>query len=186
MGFALAEECASRGAEVILISGPVKLSTIHPGIKRIDVESAEEMYSAALEYFPQMDAGILCAAVADYKPVYYSENKIKRQSGEIVNLELTPNPDIAAALGKIKKAGQVLVGFALETDNERVHAEEKLKKKNLDFIVLNSLKDAGSGFQVDTNKITILDSLGNVKDFPLKSKREVAKDIINETICINL
>ncbi|GHT40081.1 phosphopantothenoylcysteine decarboxylase [Bacteroidia bacterium] len=182
MGFALAEECASRGAEVILISGPVKLNTIHPDIKRIDVESAEEMYSAAMEYFPQMDAGILCAAVADYKPVHYSENKLKRKTGEVLDLELMPNPDIAAALGKIKKAGQVLVGFALETDNEKFHAEEKLKKKNFDFIVLNSLKEAGAGFQVDTNKITILDSQGNVKDFPLKSKREVAKDIINETI----
>jgi phosphopantothenoylcysteine decarboxylase/phosphopantothenate--cysteine ligase len=182
MGYALAEECASRGAEVILISGPVKLNTIHPGIKRIDVESAEEMYRAAMEYFPQTDAGILCAAVADYKPVHYSENKLKRKTGEVLDLELTPNPDIAAALGKIKKAGQLLIGFALETDNERVHAEEKLKKKNLDFIVLNSLKEAGAGFQVDTNKITILDSKGNAKDFPLKSKREVAKDIINETI----
>ncbi|GHS98543.1 phosphopantothenoylcysteine decarboxylase [Bacteroidia bacterium] len=182
MGFALAEECASRGAKVILISGPVKLNTIYPSIKRIDVESAEEMYRAALEYFPQMDAGILCAAVADYKPVHYSENKLKRKTGEVLDLKLTPNPDIAAALGQIKKPGQILVGFALETDSERIHAEEKLKKKNLDFIVLNSLKEAGSGFQVDTNKITILDSLGNVKDFPLKSKKEVAKDIINETI----
>ncbi|GHV59800.1 phosphopantothenoylcysteine decarboxylase [Bacteroidia bacterium] len=182
MGFALAEECASRGAEVVLISGPVKLDTIHSNIRRVDVESAEEMYQAALKYFPAMDASILCAAVADYKPLHYSENKVKRQAGEGFVLELTQNPDIAAALGKIKKPGQTLIGFALETDNERIHAEKKLRKKNLDFIVLNSLKDEGAGFQTETNKITILDACGNVKEFPLKMKREIAKDIINETI----
>jgi phosphopantothenoylcysteine decarboxylase/phosphopantothenate--cysteine ligase len=179
MGFALAEECASRGAEVILISGPVKLDAIHPEIKRIDVESAEEMLRAALSYFPEMDAGILCAAVADYKPVHYSEKKVKRKTGELFSLELIPNPDIAAALGKIKKEEQILVGFALETDNEISNAKEKLQKKNLDFIVLNSLKDAGAGFQGDTNKITIIDSKGNSENFPLKSKRAVASDIVD-------
>ena len=180
MGFALAEECASCGAEVVLISGPVQLDTVHPNIRRMDVESAEEMYRAALEHFPTMDAGILCAAIADYKPVHYSENKLKRKPDEGLTLELTPNPDIAAALGKIKKSEQLLVGFALETDNERIHAEEKLRKKNLDFIVINSLKDEGAGFQCDTNKIMIMDTHGNLKEFPLKTKREVAKDIVNE------
>ncbi|MDR2805302.1 MAG: bifunctional phosphopantothenoylcysteine decarboxylase/phosphopantothenate--cysteine ligase CoaBC, partial [Dysgonamonadaceae bacterium] len=141
MGFALAEDCASRGAEVVLISGPVKLEAIHPNIRRIDVELAEEMYRAALDCFPAMDAGILCAAVADYKPLHYSESKLKRSNDEGLALELTPNPDIAAALGEIKKPEQRLVGFALETDNEMTHAGEKLRKKNLDFIVLNSLKD---------------------------------------------
>jgi phosphopantothenoylcysteine decarboxylase/phosphopantothenate--cysteine ligase len=182
MGFALAEECALRGAEVILISGPVKLNTIHPNIRRINVESAEEMYCAALEYFPTADVGILCAAVADYKSSQYSENKLKRKSDENLILELTPNPDIAAALGEIKKPGQQLIGFALETDNEIVHAKEKLRKKKLDSIVLNSLKDAGAGFQVDTNKITILDTHGKVKELPLRTKKELAKNIIDETI----
>jgi phosphopantothenoylcysteine decarboxylase/phosphopantothenate--cysteine ligase len=182
MGFALAEECASRGAEVVLISGPVALKTVHPNIRRVDVESVEEMYRAALEHFPTMNAGILCAAVADYKPLHYSKGKIKRKAGEGLTLELTPNPDIAAALGKIKKPEQLLVGFALETDNEKIHAEEKLRKKNLDFIVLNSLNDEGACFQFDTNKIMIMDVHGNVKEFPLKTKREVAKDIVDETI----
>ncbi|MDR0541093.1 MAG: bifunctional phosphopantothenoylcysteine decarboxylase/phosphopantothenate--cysteine ligase CoaBC [Dysgonamonadaceae bacterium] len=182
MGFALAEECALRGAEVVLISGPVSLSIARPNIRRIDVESAEEMYRAALEYFPTADTAILCAAVADYKPVHYSENKLKRTAGKDRVLELTPNPDIAAALGKIKKPEQLIIGFALETDNETVHAEEKRRKKNLDFIVLNSLKDEGAGFQGDTNKVTILDARGNVKEFPLKMKKEIAKDIIDETM----
>jgi len=182
MGFALAEECALRGAEVVLISGPVKLDAVHPNIRRVDVESAEEMYRAALEHFPTMDAAILCAAVADYKPLHCSENKLKRKSDERLTLELTPNPDIAATLGKMKKPEQLLVGFALETDQEKFHAKEKLRKKNLDFIVLNSLKDKGSCFQGDTNKIMIMDANGNVKEFPLKTKKEVAKDIINETI----
>ena len=185
MGFALAEECASQGAEVVLISGPVSLHPVHPNIRRVDVESAEEMYRAALHYFPAMDGGILCAAVADYKPLHFSELKMKRKDGEDLTLELTPNPDIAAALGKMKKAEQLLVGFALETDNERVHAEEKLRKKNLDFIVLNSLKDEGACFQQDTNKIVIMDASGNVKEFTLKTKREVAKDIVGE-VCAYL
>jgi phosphopantothenoylcysteine decarboxylase/phosphopantothenate--cysteine ligase len=182
MGFALAEECASRGAEVVLISGPVGLNTTHPNIRRVDVESAEEMYRAALDYFPTMDAGILCAAVADYKPAHFSQSKMKRKAGEGLVLELTPNPDIAAALGKMKKPEQTLVGFALETDDEIVHAEEKLRKKNLDFIVINSLKDEGAGFQYNTNKVMIMDANGKVKEFPLKTKGEVAKDIVDETI----
>jgi phosphopantothenoylcysteine decarboxylase/phosphopantothenate--cysteine ligase len=182
MGFALAEECASRGAEVTLISGPVQLKTVHPGIQRLNVESAEEMHRLALEQFPSTDIALLCAAVADYKPIHYSETKIKREAGKACLLELTPNPDIAAALGTIKQNGQTLIGFALETDHAQAHAEEKLKKKKLDFIVINSLQDEGAGFQVDTNKITILDAAGNVKTFPLKSKNEVARDIVDETI----
>jgi phosphopantothenoylcysteine decarboxylase/phosphopantothenate--cysteine ligase len=182
MGFALAEECASQGAEVVLICGPVSLKTVHPSIRRVDVESAEEMYRAALDCFPAMDAGILCAAVADYKPLHFSESKMKRKDGEGLTLELIPNPDIAATLGKMKKPEQLLVGFALETEDGQMHAEEKLRKKNLDFIVLNSLKDEGACFRQDTNKITIMDTQGNVKEFPLKTKKEAAKDIVNEMI----
>jgi phosphopantothenoylcysteine decarboxylase/phosphopantothenate--cysteine ligase len=179
MGFALAEECAARGAGVLLISGPVKMETIHPNIKRMNVESAEEMYRVAVSHFPEMNIGILCAAVADYKPVHYSENKIKRQAEQQLSLELMPNPDIAAALGKLKKEDQVLVGFALETENELQNAKAKLQKKKLDFIVLNSLKDEGAGFQGPTNKVTVIDSKGDAKSFALKSKKEVAADIVD-------
>lgn len=179
MGFALAEECADRGAEVILISGPVQLKTIHPNIFRINAESAEEMYNIALSKFLEVDIGILCASVADYKPLHYSENKIKRRTDKLFSLELMPNPDIAFALGKIKKTGQILAGFALETDNELSNAKKKLKQKNLDFIILNSLRENGAGFQTDTNKITIIDMQGKQEKFPLKSKQEVAIDIVN-------
>jgi phosphopantothenoylcysteine decarboxylase/phosphopantothenate--cysteine ligase len=179
MGFALAEECAARGAEVLLVSGPVQLETNHPRIKRIKVESAEEMYQAALNYFPEMDIAILCAAVADYKPAQCSEYKIKRKAGESFVLELVPNPDIAAALGNSKTERQLVVGFALESDNEITHAKEKLQKKKLDFIVMNSLREPGAGFQGNTNKITIIDSKGKLTDFSLKSKKEVAADIID-------
>ena len=179
MGYALAEECAERGAEVVLISGPVNLKTIHRNIKKIQVESAEEMYRIAQQNFPNTDIAILCAAVADYKPKHFSETKMKRKGEEQLTIELTSNPDIAASLGKLKNEKQVLAGFALETDNEIINAQEKLKKKNLDFIVLNSLKEEGAGFQGDTNKISILDSEGNKTDYPLKTKKEVAADIIN-------
>lgn len=178
MGYALAEECAERGADVILISGPVQLQPVHPRIKKISVESAEEMYKEANRYFDKSDAAILCAAVADYRPKHCSDNKIKRKQEEDLSIQLTPNPDIAASLGK-KKNKQLLAGFALETDNEQLNAEEKLKKKKLDFIVLNSLKDEGAGFQKDTNKISIIHSDGNRTDYPLKAKKEVASDIIN-------
>ncbi|MDR3341071.1 MAG: bifunctional phosphopantothenoylcysteine decarboxylase/phosphopantothenate--cysteine ligase CoaBC [Candidatus Symbiothrix sp.] len=178
MGFALAEACAERGAEVFLLSGPVQLQAKHQGIKRIDVESAAEMYQAATKIFPTMDAAILCAAVADYRPAAAAEKKIKR-NGEALYLELLPNPDIAAGLGKMKTQNQVLVGFALETDNEMQNAKSKLQKKNLDFIVLNSLQDAGAGFKVDTNKISMLTAQGEKIDFPLKSKKAVAEDIID-------
>jgi len=177
-GFALAEACAERGAEVFLIAGPVQLKTHHPNIQRIDVESADEMMEESLRFFPNADAGILCAAVADYKPEGFSEKKLKR-TDEALNIRLIPNPDIAASLGKIKKANQILAGFALETENEAENAFGKLQKKRFDFIVLNSLRDPGAGFQTDTNKISILTAKGEKTDFPLKSKQEVAEDILD-------
>ena len=180
MGFALAEACAGQGAEVTLIAGPVSLKTNHPNIKRIDVESAEEMYQAAMKAFPVSDAAILCAAVADYRPEVQASEKIKRETKGEMTLKLVSNKDIAASLGAIKRDGQVLVGFALETNDEAAHAESKLKRKNLDFIVLNSLRDAGAGFRCDTNKISIIDTEGEVRGFPLKSKQGVAIDIVNK------
>lgn len=180
MGFALAEACAAQGAEVTLIAGPVSLATVHPNIQRIDVESADEMYEAAMAAYPEADAGILCAAVADYRPEVQADEKIKRESKGDITLHLVPNKDIAASLGAIKRQGQVLVGFALETNNEAAHAESKLKRKNLDFIVLNSLRDAGAGFRCDTNKISIIDNQGESTGYPLKSKQGVATDIVNK------
>ena len=180
MGFALAEACAQQGAEVTLIAGPVSLTTVHPNIHRVDVESAEEMYEAAMAAFPDADAGILCAAVADYRPETQADEKIKRESKGEMTLHLVPNKDIAASLGAIKREGQVLVGFALETNNEATNAESKLKRKNLDFIVLNSLRDAGAGFRCDTNKISIIDRQGESVSYPLKSKQGVAADIVNK------
>lgn len=184
MGFALAEACAERGAEVTLVAGPVSLKTHHPAIKRIDVESAGEMYQAAMTAFPSSDAAILCAAVADYRSENASEQKIKRETEGEMTLHLVPNPDIAASLGAIKREGQVMVGFALETNDEATHAEGKLKRKNLDFIVLNSLRDQGAGFRCDTNKITIIDNAGGVTSYPLKTKREVACDIVNKLVTL--
>ena len=181
MGFALAEECARRGADVTLITGPVALKTIHPNIHRIDVESAEEMYNTSIKYFPEHDIAILCAAVADYRPKVQAETKIKRNSSDMT-LDLVANKDIAASLGEIKHAGQLLVGFALETDDETNNAEKKMEKKNLDYIVLNSLKDRGAGFRYDTNKVSVLSSEGERKDFPLKDKTLVAKDIIDTVL----
>ncbi|WP_106625521.1 bifunctional phosphopantothenoylcysteine decarboxylase/phosphopantothenate--cysteine ligase CoaBC [Bacteroides sp. Marseille-P3684] len=177
MGYALAEECAARGAEVILVSGPVQLTTSHPGIRRIDVESAAEMHEATLREFADADAAILCAAVADFTPEEVADHKIKREHDDLM-LRLKPTHDIAAALGQRKQAHQCLVGFALETDHEAEHAQEKLRRKNLNFIVLNSLRDAGAGFRHDTNKITILDAEGSTA-YPLKSKKEVAADIVD-------
>ena len=177
MGYALAEECAARGAEVILVSGPVQLTTSHPGIRRIDVESAAEMHEATLREFADSDAAILCAAVADFTPEEVADHKIKREHDDLM-LRLKPTHDIAAALGQRKQAHQCLVGFALETDHEAEHAQNKLRRKNLNFIVLNSLRDAGAGFRHDTNKITILDAEGATA-YPLKSKKEVAADIVD-------
>ena len=180
MGFALAEECASRGAEVSLISGPVTIQAHHPNIRRIDVESAGEMYEAAIREFPTASAGILCAAVADFTPETVAGHKIKREKDNLT-LQLKPTQDIAAALGNRKKDGQTLVGFALETNDETKNAQRKLERKNLDFIVLNSLNDQGAGFRCDTNKITIIDRQG-ATPYPLKSKQEVARDIIDRLV----
>ena len=182
MGYALAEACANRGAEVILVSGPVSLSTHHPSIKRIDVESADEMYEATVHAFQEANAAILCAAVADYRPENKAEQKIKREKDEELLLRLVANKDIAAALGSMKKDGQVLVGFALETQNGVQHATGKLERKNLDFIVLNSLSDAGAGFRCDTNKVSILERNGLITEYALKSKTEVAGDIVNKLV----
>lgn len=177
MGFAVAKECAARGAEVVLVAGPVALECNCKGVTRIDVESADEMYNAAMEAFPSCDAAVLSAAVADYRPLQCAPVKMKRTADDMC-IELTPNRDIAASLGKVKKPGQCLVGFALETDNAVEHAYDKLKKKNLDFIVLNSLQDKGAGFACDTNKVTIIDAKGE-NEYPLKSKSDVAKDIVS-------
>jgi phosphopantothenoylcysteine decarboxylase/phosphopantothenate--cysteine ligase len=180
MGFALAEECARRGAEVDFICGPVSsdMKTQSPLIHRYDVESAMDMYERATSMFPAVDAGILCAAVADFTPETTADEKIKRKGDDMV-IRLKPTQDIAASLGQMKTEAQILVGFALETNDEKNNAQLKLKKKNLDFIVLNSLNDEGAGFRCDTNKITII-SVDDEKDFPLKSKAEVAKDIVDE------
>ncbi len=179
MGFALAEACAQQGADVTLIAGPVSLTATHPNIHRVDVECADEMYEAAMTAFKDADAGILCAAVADYRPAVQADKKIKRKDGEMT-LRLIENKDIAASLGAIKRDGQVLVGFALETNDETTNAENKLKQKNLDFIVLNSLRDPGACFRYDTNKISIIDRRGESVSYPLKSKQEVAIDIVNK------
>jgi phosphopantothenoylcysteine decarboxylase/phosphopantothenate--cysteine ligase len=181
MGFALAEECAGRGAEVILVAGPVSLKVNHPGIKRVDVESAEEMYNAAIKEFPEADIAILCAAVADFRPSEQYSEKVKRGE-DLFAISLVPNKDIAASLGKMKKANQLMIGFALETNDEEANALKKMAKKNLDFIVLNSLNDAGAGFRYDTNKVSILCKNGEKKDFGLKSKKEVAADIMDYAI----
>lgn len=175
MGLALAEACALRGAEVELVAGPVQLPTFHPNIHRTDVESAQQMYEAASKLFPSCQAAILCAAVADFTPAICADEKIKRKG--TMTLTLEPTHDIAAALGEMKTAQQRLVGFALETQNEMGNAREKLTRKNLDLIVLNTLRDEGAGFGHDTNKVTILTPTGQ-QAFPLKSKAEVAHDII--------
>ena len=185
MGFALAEECARRGAEVTLIAGPVNISlhsqqSPESPIKRIDVESCEEMYQAATQHFPNMDAAILCAAVADFRPETTATQKIKREGDDLI-IRLKPTHDIAAALGQMKRPNQLLVGFALETNNEEANAQKKLQKKNLDFIVLNSLQNRGTCFQSDENQISIIAQDGQ-RDYDKKSKKEVAVDIIDELV----
>ena len=187
MGFALAEECVRRGAKVTLIAGPVsaQLSPIaSQQIDRINVESCQDMYDAATKVFPQCDGAILCAAVADFRPEQMATQKIKREGDELV-LRLTPNPDIAAELGHMKREGQVLVGFALETNDEQANAQKKLQKKNLDFIVLNSLRNEGTCFQSDENQISIISSSG-LRDFERKSKQGVARDIIDYLVALYL
>jgi len=179
MGFALAEVCAKQGADVVLISGPVQLTTKHPNIQRIDVQSAEEMYEEVTNRFYATDGAILCAAVADFTPIDPAETKLKREK-ENLFLELKPTHDIAASLGEMKTESQFLVGFALETNNELANAQSKLERKNFDFIVLNSLQDAQAGFGFDTNKISILYRSGEKNEYELKSKSAVAEDIIAE------
>lgn len=180
MGYAIAEELAKRGFKVELISGPVKLSISHKNINVTKVESAADMYKACCDIFPKCDAGIMCAAVADFTPADRSDEKIKRK-GEMT-ITLKPTQDIAAEMGRIKKENQTLVGFALETNDEILNAEGKLERKNLDFIVLNSLNDKGAGFMHDTNKITILEKGGISTEYELKSKKEVAKDIVDKLL----
>jgi phosphopantothenoylcysteine decarboxylase/phosphopantothenate--cysteine ligase len=179
MGIAIAEALAGRGADVTLVLGPTELLPSHPGVKTVRVQSAEQMHAACAPLFPGADITVLAAAVADYRPKHYATSKIKKKEDDMV-LELARTVDIAATLGRQKRPGQLLVGFALETDQENAHARLKLDKKNLDFIVLNSLRDAGAGFGHDTNKITILDREGHTREFPLKSKTEVARDIVEE------
>ena len=180
MGFALAEECARRGAAVELVAGPVALSApLHPRVRRTNVERAAQMMQACESLWPACQAGILCAAVADYTPAEVADAKIKREKTGAMTLELLPTQDIAATLGSQKAAGQVLVGFALETNEEQHNAQDKLRRKRFDFIVLNSLRDAGAGFRTATNKISIIDAT-SVTPYPLKSKREVATDIVDQ------
>ena len=183
MGFALADECAARGAAVTLVSGPVQLRTHYPMHQHFNVESAGQMFEAATSLFYNADAVIMAAAVADYTPEQVADKKIKREKTGDMSLDLKPTQDIAARLGEMKKQypGKVLVGFALETNDERQNAEDKLNRKNLDFIVLNSLNDKGAGFRYDTNKISIIDRQGNT-DYPLKPKTEVAQDIIDRLV----
>lgn len=177
MGFALAEECMRRGADVTLIAGPVSRNCSQ-SIRRIDVESCEEMYNAATEAFASHDAAILCAAVADFRPETTADRKIKREKDDLI-LKLCPTNDIAASLGKMKSKEQKLIGFALETNDEETNAKKKLKKKNLDFIVLNSTRNEGTTFRSDYNKISIISENGKI-DFDKKPKVDVAKDIVNE------
>ncbi len=177
MGFALAEECASRGAEVTLVAGPVALKTPEGNIERIDVTTAVEMHDAVMKALPESDAVILCAAVADYRVENVADSKIKREKTQNPVIQLIPNPDIASAVGQAKRPDQVTVGFALETDNEQANAQGKLERKNLNFIVMNSLRDKNAGFQVDTNKVTIITARGETIEGECKSKRDVARDI---------
>ena len=181
MGFAIAEELSELGASVTLITGPTSLNLSDKSIKRIDIISAEEMLHAALPLFPDSTIAILSAAVADYRPAEVSDVKIKKQDSSL-NLNLVKTVDILATLGKEKKPGQILVGFALETNNEVQNAIDKLEKKNLDFIVLNSLRDEGAGFQNDQNKVTIIDNKLSKESFLLKSKSDVAKDICKKVL----
>ncbi len=178
MGVSLAEELARRGAEVTLVTGPVSIQAKGKNIKTISVKSAQEMYEASIACFPEMDIAIMAAAVADYTPKTVSATKVKKKAGDM-SIELKRTKDIAYELGQLKKTGQITVGFALETNNELENAGKKLKKKNFDFIVLNSLNDKGAGFQHNTNKVTLIDQAGNIEAHELKSKQQVAKDIVN-------
>ena len=181
MGYAIAEECASRGADVVLISGPVSIKCNDSRVRVIGVESATEMNEAAQREFADSRCAIMCAAVADYAPAQVAVAKIKREKQDVPTIVLKKNPDIAAGLGAVKSDSQILVGFALETDNATANAVEKIERKNLDFIVLNTVT-ANSGFQVDTNQISIIDADGKKSEYSLKPKREVAKDIVDHLV----
>ncbi len=181
MGFALAQVLADAGADVELVTGPTALTIEHPRVRVTRVESAREMYAAATAAFPTCNGAILSAAVADYRPSECADHKLKKNGNEGMHLDLVQNPDILATLGSMKREGQTLVGFALETDNEEANAQRKLDKKNLDYIVLNSLRDKGAGFGVDTNKVTIIGRDGSRKESPLMSKKEVAQLIVEAT-----
>ena len=181
MGIALADTACEYGAEVELVLGPVNVYPEQNSVKVIHVTSAESMAKECIDRFSSCDIAILAAAVADYTPEAVTEKKIKRDSNNLI-IKLIPTTDIAAALGKSKTANQVVAGFALETDNEVENAEVKLRQKNLDFIVLNSLNEKGSGFGYDTNKITIIDRYNNIDKFELKSKKEAARDILNKIV----
>ncbi len=181
MGYAIAGELAQRGAEVTLITGRTSLATPY-GVKRVEVVSAEDMYNAAVEAWREADGGVMCAAVADYTPVTVADHKLKKSDDDMV-IELKRTKDIAKELGA-KKEGRILVGFALETDNEEANAEGKLERKNFDFVVLNSLRDKGAGFRGDTNKVTIIDREGRT-EHPLMSKREVARIIVDKIESLN-
>jgi phosphopantothenoylcysteine decarboxylase/phosphopantothenate--cysteine ligase len=178
MGIAIAEEFAAKGYNVTLVKGPTLLHPVNPKISQILVQTAEQMYQACAQYFDNSDVIVFAAAVADYTPKHPGRIKLKKKEDEF-SIEMVKTKDIALELGKRKKPGQVLVGFALETNDEIQNAKEKLKKKNLDLIVLNSLNDPGAGFQYDTNKVTLLDKSGNMTILELKSKAEVAVDIYN-------
>jgi phosphopantothenoylcysteine decarboxylase/phosphopantothenate--cysteine ligase len=182
MGFALARECARRGADVTLVSGPTAqtIEDVAGRIHRIDVVSAQEMHDATVAAWQQADTAILCAAVADFAPEQTAADKIKKQPGQTeFTLRLRTTPDIAAALGTSKQKGQRLIGFALETTNEQAHALRKLDSKNMDAIVLNSLRDPGAGFGTDTNTVTILTADGSRTSLPLQSKAEIASGILD-------
>ncbi len=178
MGFAIAEALANAGAQVNLVTGPTHQHTKHPGVSVRNVISAEDMYNACTEIFPRIDIAVLSAAVADYKPIVVSTQKIKKKDENLI-IELTKTHDIAASLGKLKHNGQMIVGFALETEQEQTNAFKKLQSKNFDLIVLNSLNDTGAGFGHDTNKITIIDKQQKMTSFALKDKKEVANDIVS-------
>lgn len=178
MGYSIAEAFAQRGATVYLVSGPTGLRVSHNNIEKIDIVSADEMQQACIKLFPQADITVMAAAVADYKPTEYNKKKIKKEKTNLSTLSLSRTPDILAQLGAMKSSQQILVGFALETDNETDNAKQKCVEKNLDFIVLNSLKDKGAGFGTKTNKIAIVDTSGTVETYALKHKKEVAADIV--------
>jgi phosphopantothenoylcysteine decarboxylase/phosphopantothenate--cysteine ligase len=183
MGYAIADELCAHGADVTLVSGPVSILPKHKNINLIKVNTATEMYEACNQCFKLMDAAILSAAVADYTPKNPSETKIKKDK-ESLYLELQSTTDIAASLGSIKKKDQILAGFALETNNELSNAQAKMKSKNFDFIVLNSLNDVGAGFQMDTNMVSIIGKDNNIEKFELKSKAEVAIDIVKKLVTL--